>query len=682
MNQDFIRNDWEDDQKITEKVRSKEWARKWLIISLVLILISCMGASALQSNFYKTQVYTFKLPTSDGKYLSCNMFRPKEATAENKVPIVIATAGTYASKEQMDTAAVELSRRGIAVITFDPYMHGLSSGGTVPYSEFAWDDAGMTALVEYAANELSFVDTSKIGITGHSLGGRIITNTLARYGVAYEKALEEAKKPDSPGGEEITPEEQALAEKENKVFAAFPTGVKQKEISFGNSNDATSVAHGFSGAPEGFAFPKKIYANLGIYNGFNDEYNRGNHIVDGKAYSLATDPDILSIFKHTFDQDFEEIELDKFYGTAEDRTLRIVHNPPELHAMNRFSLNQGYKIVEFFEKSFGTRSGIPLTSQIWLTKHLFNTLGLIGMFLLLVPLVSLLLKTPFFQDLQKPVADKTVVLESSKQKLTFWIPLILAALLSWWFFMPAIEVSNNIFPLQAKQATLTATFPQKMTNFMWVWATFNAIVSAIFLFILNRKNKQTMSAEGIENNNSANPYKVSKKYIGKTVLLTLLTATIFFSIVYIANFFFQTDFRFWTLAIKTAKPIHMLHALGYSLMFIPFYFMIALSTNVGRRVIGQKEGLNLFICGMANILGLLLAQAALWIQAYARGIHNMGPAVLNCIQTYQLLILLFVATIWSRYLYRLTGKLWLSTSLPCIVVVTINVFNSMLHIAA
>lgn len=143
------------------------------------------------------------------------------------------------------------------MLNFPEVINIVLSSAALAYST-PWDDAGMIALVEYAANELSFVDSTKIGITGHSLGGRIITNTLARYGVAYENAIEKAKNVDSPGGVEITPEEQALAEKENKVFAAFPTGVKQKEISFGNSNDATSVAHGFSGAPEGFVFPKKI----------------------------------------------------------------------------------------------------------------------------------------------------------------------------------------------------------------------------------------------------------------------------------------------------------------------------------------------------------------------------------------------------------------------------------------
>jgi len=58
----------------------------------------------------------------------------------------------------------------------------------------------MIALVEFAAANLDFVDTGRIGVTGHSLGGRIISNTLAHYGVAYEKALAQAQEPDSEGG--------------------------------------------------------------------------------------------------------------------------------------------------------------------------------------------------------------------------------------------------------------------------------------------------------------------------------------------------------------------------------------------------------------------------------------------------------------------------------------------------
>lgn len=663
---------------IHDPVRKPKWAVKWLCIALSLVLISCIGASVLQTNFYKTQVYTFKLPTSDGKYLSCNMFRPKNAGPENKVPLVIATAGTYASKEQMDIPGIELSRRGIAVITFDPYMHGLSSGGTEPYSKFAWVDAGMIALVEYASHNLDFVDPTRIGVTGHSLGGRIISNTLAHYGVAYEKALEMAQSPDSPQGQTITEAEQAYADAQNKVCAAFASGVQTSEISFGVKDDTFSV-HGILGAPEDKEMPKRAYSSVAVYNGFNDEFGRGNYQVDGVAYDLSVHPDMISLVNSVLPENekVDTIEIGKYYGDAKDNTLRIVYNPPEVHAYERFSTTEAAEISDFFTTAFRMTNPINPTNQLWLIKECFNFLGFIGMFLLLVPLASLFMRLPFFSTLCHEVPAKLPALSNAKSKLIFWGTWLFSAIASWQFFLPAIKISSAVFKTQSGQNVLTWTFPQKMTNFIWIWAIFNAFVGLLLFWLCYRfygsKHGVTPEKWGV---------KITWKELGKTVLLSLLVAACFFSIVFIANYFFVTDFRIWVLAIKTFKPIHIPYALSYALMFFPYYFMVSLSTNASRRVEGQKEWVNLLICGIGNILGLALMQAVMYINVFSTGINPYGTACLNCIQTYQLLVLLFIVPYLCRYLYRLTGKVWLGSTLSCLIVVTINVANSMLHIPA
>lgn len=655
-------------------VRSKKWAVKWLVVGLVLILISCLGASALQTNFYKTQVYTFKVPTSGGKYLSCNMYRPQNATAENKVPLVIATAGTYASKEQMDIPGIELSRRGVAVITFDPYMHGMSSGGTEPYSEFAWTDAGMIALVEFASANLDFIDSSRIGVTGHSLGGRIISNTLAYYGVEYEKALEEAQDEASDGGTQITPKELAYAESCNKVMSAFAAGVQTSEIAFGIKDDTFAV-HGIVGAPKDKEMPKRAYASVAVYNGYNDEFGRGNYQVDGVAHDLTVHPDMISLVNSVLDEKLETIEMEHFYGNAADHTLRVVYNPPEVHAYERFSTTEAAALSDFFTKSFEMPNPIASANQLWLIKELFNFLGFIGMFLLLVPITSLFMRLPYFAGLATLVPDKLPALSSTKSKLIFWGTWLLSALLSWQFFLPAIDISTAIFPIQSKQSVLTWLFPQKMTNFVWVWAMFNAIVG-LFLFWLSyrlfgSKSGVTSKQWGI---------RTTGKELFKTLLLTLLVGLSFFSVVFAANYFFVTDFRLWVLAIKVFKPIHIPYAVSYAVLFFPYYFMVSVSTNSSRRVAGQKEWLNLLICGIGNILGLALMQMVMYTNVYSNGINPYGTACLNCIQTYQLLVLLFIVPYLCRYLFKLTGKVWLGAMVSCFIVVTINVANSMLHI--
>lgn len=670
-----------------EKIRTKKWAIKWLLIAFALILISCVGASALQTNFGKTQVYTFKVPTSDGKYLSCNMYRPKEASADNKVPLVIAMAGTYASKEQMDIPGIELSRRGIAVITFDPYMHGLSSGGTEPYSEFAWTDAGMIALVEFASDNLDFVDNTKIGVTGHSLGGRVISNTLAHYGVAYENALAEAQNPDSDGGEEITAEEQAYADSQNKVMAAFASGVQTSEISFGERDDTFAV-HGIQGAPEDKPMPKMAYASVAVYNGFNDEFGRGNYQVDGVAYPLNYHPDMIHLLNQVLPEDQKVavgdtpeagFELDTYYGSAEDHTLRIFYNPPEIHAYERFSATEASCISDFFTTAFEMDNPIAPGNQYWRIKEIFNCIGLIGMFLLVVPMASLLMNLNIFKGLAVAVPEKLPALKTGKSKLIFWGVLLISAILSWQFFLPAIDIARVIFPAQQGQNTLTWLFPQSMTNFIWIWAMFNTIVGLAFFFITyhfsSKKNGVTPDNWGI---------KISARDLGRTLLLALMVIAAFFSVVFIANYFFVVDFRIWVLAIKVFKPIHIVYALSYAVMFFPYYFMVSLSTNGSRRVAGQNEFVNLLICGVGNILGLALMQAVMYLNVYVfnPGINPYGSACLNCIQTYQLLVLLFVAPILTRYLFKLTGKMWLGSFVTCLMVVTINVANSMLHIPA
>lgn len=162
-------------------MKAKKWASKILSICLILILISCIGASLLQTDFGKVEVTEFSIPTDNGKWISGTLFRPKVASAENKVPLVITSHGYLNNNEMQDSTGIELSRRGIAVIAMDAYYHGDSSATEYSYDESSVvEGMGMIPLVEYATTMLDYVNTDKIGITGHSMGGGITWN-VARY---------------------------------------------------------------------------------------------------------------------------------------------------------------------------------------------------------------------------------------------------------------------------------------------------------------------------------------------------------------------------------------------------------------------------------------------------------------------------------------------------------------------
>ena len=210
-------------QTATTQGMSVKTATRLLCIALVLLLISCIGASILQTAFGTVQITKFTIPTDNGKWVSGNLFRPVSASADSKVPLVITSHGYLNNNQMQDITAIELSRRGIAVMAMDAYYHGDSSSTQYAYADTTIQEGmGMIPLVEFAYFNLDYVDNSKIGITGHSMGGSNTWNTARYYGRKYMDALAAAQDPSSEGGAEVTSSELAAAQAENKVAAASP----------------------------------------------------------------------------------------------------------------------------------------------------------------------------------------------------------------------------------------------------------------------------------------------------------------------------------------------------------------------------------------------------------------------------------------------------------------------------
>ncbi len=99
------------------------------------------------------------------------------------------------------------------------------------------------------------------------------------YGEQYFAAIEEAKLPDSDGGEEITEAEQAYADSFDKISAGLPTGNSPRLIT-DTSNPYAS-----------------IHANLGVMLGWYEEGGRarttGSSDIIGRsqeAYDLINHP--------------------------------------------------------------------------------------------------------------------------------------------------------------------------------------------------------------------------------------------------------------------------------------------------------------------------------------------------------------------------------------------------------
>ena len=142
--------------------------KNYFIILLSLGFLS----NLIQTNFYKTEVKTEKLNSSNGQYVVYDLYKPKKANSKNKAPFIVVVPGFQRSKEALSNIAIELSRRGHVVALIDPYAQGMSSS-SLSRRAATTEGYGMFAIIDsvYNNSEYDFINKSLMGTTGHSMGG-------------------------------------------------------------------------------------------------------------------------------------------------------------------------------------------------------------------------------------------------------------------------------------------------------------------------------------------------------------------------------------------------------------------------------------------------------------------------------------------------------------------------------
>jgi dienelactone hydrolase len=141
-----------------------------IVAATILALVFLLGTSTailLNSDFGKLAVNIVVINDGD-KELSGLLYRPAYASADNRVPAIVVAHGISESKDMMSSLGLELSRRGFVVLCLDLLGHG-QSGGTVE-DGINEPSFGVTAAVQYLRSQ-PFVNSSAIGLIGHSLGG-------------------------------------------------------------------------------------------------------------------------------------------------------------------------------------------------------------------------------------------------------------------------------------------------------------------------------------------------------------------------------------------------------------------------------------------------------------------------------------------------------------------------------
>jgi dienelactone hydrolase len=136
------------------------------ILFIALFLSSTYFAITLNSDFGKLEVKTLEI-TDKNNRLSGLLYQPIASSVETPYPAIVLAHGISESKEMMSNLGLELARRGYVVLCLDLPGHG-NSDGTIGQANNE-PDLGIQSAIDYLVS-LQFVNSSAIGLVGHSLG--------------------------------------------------------------------------------------------------------------------------------------------------------------------------------------------------------------------------------------------------------------------------------------------------------------------------------------------------------------------------------------------------------------------------------------------------------------------------------------------------------------------------------
>lgn len=601
--------------------------RVFLAISVVLMLLSCIVTSLIQTDFGNVTVKEINWVTDNGYSMNGWLFIPDSATAENPAPAVVTSHGMFNNKGMQDLNFVELARRGYVVLAQDMPSHGDSDD----VDGFGPTMMGMYESVKELAG-MPFVDSTRIGITGHSLGG--MSSNLA-----------------------ITLDNYA----ETPLIAAVLL----------NSADGTYVDSDGNYA--------NVYGSrdMGIIAGQYDEWFFDDADNDGARDSLPKDfittanaQSILYFGQDPAGQEMREantIYTDTVNGVE---CIRAIYTPAIIHPWSHFSYRSTVATIEFFGEALGAPNPIAATSQIWQWKAAFNLVGLIGFFMFMVSLTLVLTQTACFSDLsvETPVAPRVI---NKTGKAWFFGSLIIGVAFGTITYFPIL---GGLSSASGYISGVSQSSPRGVSTWAMACGLFSVISMVVSYFAYGKKNGVDLADIGV---------KISVKKLGKTILLAAIVVASMLMVLGIADYLFMADFRIWVVAFRAFK----IEQLGitfapYAFLFLVYYVANSVAINCfNYNDIGVKNGkgkwINVLIVALAAVLPAVILLLLQYIPYFA-GSDLMWPDNnMYGVWLFPMLVTLPGAAVVSRIVYKETKNPYLPGIICGIIVAIMSCTNTL-----
>jgi len=617
------------------------------VISLALLILGGIIGMLVHISGGSVKIHDIKFVTLDGAELRALLYVPKAATPGNPAPVVISCHGYNNTAEVQDLNCVELSKRGFIVMAIDAYGHGQSDFPDMRINDGVTGDMGTFAALQYIGT-LPYADSRRVGMVGHSMGGSTIQLGAVRAWKAHETDASIVV----PTAVLPTSQAFSLDANDNAILAPYPVNLG---LVFGQFDE---WALPMFGTPKGSDIntAKHTKAALG-FNGFKyDTYY---------TYNSQTPIDRAAAI-----------------SAARRGEFRVVYQPPHDHPVTHFNGRAVANVVDFFDITLTNGQSASVSQQSWFGKQLGTGISLIAFFVFITSFGLLLLKTNYFGAIRQPEPLGITTITDGASKIRYLIIYIIgllpAPLLYNWFIGYSIDIVSMARTVPIMMPA-SAVFPLPCVNGIFLLNIVTGIISAvIYLVVYNifaKKAGCTFDNMGL---------KLSKNNIFRSAVLAVTVFSAGYFMLSLCDYFFKTDFRFFTLSIKLLTAPKWAIYLRYLPSFLFFFLVSGVTQNTFTRINKGKEWVNTVLIAFASFGGLLVLHMIDYIALKHTGVKVFQfipftenvTAALAGVLLWGLLFILPIAAIISRIFFRATGSVWVGAFINSLVVTLFAISNT------
>ena len=543
-----------------------------LLLGLIIAVFGCMCiAHGIQTDHGNVAVSRGTLDTDAGE-LSYKLYVPDNATAGNPAPGVLLLHGYQNDHETCAAYAIELARRGVVVMSLDEYGHGDSQVGLLKRGyvnqrvkvNFGQDSVQDGTFVEVGGSKryrllmnfsnLSFFDER---YTSDSAGNTISDSSCG--GIAAYAAL--------AAMDNVDPGRLALSGHSMGTWSSWSVAAAYA----GATNDAgVDITPKATVLQCGELFRKSAYDLERIY--FNNvlllqaKYDEFSYFRDYQSF--LTEELLHSDLRAEFlGCDNAQAAWNTTFGSFREGTARRMELLATNHRLTTHDSKGLAAALDWFDQSIGFEKELPSSDQVYMTKEVLVFAAMLMAIAAMLPLMELLLRTPFFGYVARQLPSREGILP----KRRWWKNAVITVLLAGATFPFMTQLGHALFPFPESVFRMTIG-----DGFLCWYLLLIVIMLATTWPRIRRGKKQGVgvwSDLGFSGPEHAD--RIDWRLFGKGALLSVCMVGLMYVLVAVCQLLFQLDFRFIWPFFKTFS----LERLGQFLVYFPFFALFFLLNN-------------------------------------------------------------------------------------------------------